>query len=270
MEIFHVNEETCSQCGACAAVCHFGIIDFQDKSYPKPLPIADQACSKCGACVVVCPTESFIHRDISYDDCPPINESLKVSYDQCAQLLKARRSTRSFKDKPVPRDIILQAIDAARYSPTGINAQYVRWLVIDDKDKVESFRKSGAEFVVQLMKNSFLSYLMPVFEKRKEAGIDDFLHGAPVIVSAYAEKDNPSHVIPCSIALAYFDLAAISLGLGCCWDGFFEAASNYFPPIKDAIALPEGYKIYGSMAVGYPKYSYHRIPKRNPARITWQ
>ena len=114
------------------------------------------------------------------------------------------------------------------------------------------------------------SKLADIFEKRMKDGADIFLRGAPVIVSAFAEKDNPISAYDCSISLAYFDLAAISLGLGCCWDGFFVGAANTFPPIKDAIALPEEYQIFGSMVVGYPKYKHYRIPMRNQARITWR
>ncbi len=271
MEIFKVNEETCKQCGACAAVCHLGLIDFQEKSYPKPFSVTDQMCSKCAACMIVCPTESFIHRDITYEQCPPIKPALKVSFNRCAQLLKSRRSIRSFKDTPVPREDIARAIDAARYSPTGNNVQDVEWLVIDDKELVQRFRKIGDDWMIGVLKNvPMYAPMVDIWVKRKEAGIDDFLRGAPVIVSAYAKKDGPSPQPDCTIALAYFDLAAISLGLGCLIDGFFNYAAISFPPIKDAIALPEGYQIYGSLAVGYPKYKYQRIPVRNHARITWR
>ena len=38
MDIFSINKDTCNQCGACAAVCHLGLIDFQKKSYPDLPP----------------------------------------------------------------------------------------------------------------------------------------------------------------------------------------------------------------------------------------
>jgi len=271
MDIFTADEETCTKCGACAEVCHLGIIDFQENSFPKPFPdVSEQLCSKCSACLIVCPNESFIHRDVSYDECPKIDATLKINYDQCAQLLKTRRSIRIFKDTPVPRDVILQAIEAARFSPTANNIQNVQWLIIDDKDMVNDFRKVGNAWMTSTIKSGGYAALGDIIEKREEAGIDNFLRGAPVIVSVFAEKNNPGNASICPLSLAYFDLAAISLGLGCCWDGFFTGAANNFPPIKDAIALPEEYQIFGSMAVGYPKYKHHRIPMRNQARITWR
>jgi nitroreductase/NAD-dependent dihydropyrimidine dehydrogenase PreA subunit len=274
MDIFNVDENKCTQCGACAAVCAWGLIDFKKNSYPRPFPLAEQSCRRCAACMIVCPTESIIHRDISYDECPSIDKRIKVSYDVCAQLIKARRSIRTFKDKPVPRELITRAIDAARYSPTTDNMQNVQWLVIDEKDKVRHLREVGGKWLVGAIKD-FPTYapLVDIWEKRREAGIDILLFGAQTIISVYAVagKDwDIANYIVCSSALAYFNLAAISLGLGCCWSGFFAAATMFSPPIKEAIALPEGCQIYGSLLVGYPKYKYNRIPRRNPARIAWR
>jgi hypothetical protein len=37
-----------------------------------------------------------------------------------------------------------------------------------------------------------------------------------------------------------------------------------------ALALPKGFKIYGALMVGYPKYKYQRIPARKAARIIYR
>ncbi|HEY94757.1 MAG TPA: 4Fe-4S dicluster domain-containing protein [Dehalococcoidia bacterium] len=277
MDVFTVNEETCTKCGVCADVCHLGIIDFQKNSFPKPFPeISNQMCSKCSACLIVCPNESFIHRDVSYEECPKIDSTLNINYEQCTQLLKTRRSVRTFKDTPVPRDVVLQAIEAARFSPTGNNVQNIQWLIIDDRDMVENLRKAGNEWLIIGLKSTQNLYtpLVDIWEKQIKDGDDIFLRGAPAIVSTYIEQDNSigasMGAYVCSISLAYFNLAAISLGLECCWEGFFSVAADTYPPIKDAISLPEEYKIIGSMVVGYPKYKYKRIPMRNQAQINWR
>jgi nitroreductase/NAD-dependent dihydropyrimidine dehydrogenase PreA subunit len=271
MAIFTINEATCSKCGACVEVCHIGIIDFPKGGYPKPFATAEELCSKCGACLVVCPSTSLIHRDIPLDSCSPADPSLKVSFEQSAHLIKSRRSIRNFKDKPVSRENISRIIDAARYAPTGMNSQPVKWLVIDDKDDMQDFRKAGADFMIAAVKNSpRLAPLASLTVQRKEDGIDDFLHGAPAVVATYGPKELPGPRLSSIIALAYVDLAAIGLGLGCCWDGFFTVAANSYPPVKNRITLPEGNEIYGSLAIGYPKYKYHSVPMRNPANVTWK
>jgi len=103
-----------------------------------------------------------------------------------------------------------------------------------------------------------------------DKGKDIFLQGAPAVVVAYGEKNNPMCATDCAIALSYFDLAAKSAGLGCCWAGFFYMAAGSYPPMAEAVALPEGFAPYGALMVGYPKYKYTRIPARKPARIIYR
>jgi nitroreductase/NAD-dependent dihydropyrimidine dehydrogenase PreA subunit len=271
MDIFTIKQDTCNQCGICADVCHLGIIDFQEENYPKPFPeVTEKMCSKCGACLVFCPTDSFIHRDIPLEHCPPIDDSLLINYNQSTQLIKARRSIRDYKDTPVPRKDIEQIIDSARYAPTGGNLQNVQWLVFDNREVVEQFRTAGSEFLKQLTAIPGFAPLKDIWDKRRESGIDDLMHGAPVIVATYSQKDIMGAEANALIALAYFDVVATTMGLGCCWDGFFTAAANNFPSIKEVIALPEDHVIHEALAVGYPKYKRYRIPQRNPAQITWQ
>ncbi len=273
MDTFIINEETCTKCGACAEVCYVGIIGFPKKSYPKPFSWTDKMCSRCGACVIVCPSDSLILSDVPLEEYNPIDESLKIDFDQCAQFLKTRRSVRAFRNKPVPREDIEKIINVARYSPTGSNTQNVQWLVFDDKDEMNHLREIGNEWLTGFLKTSpAYAQLMDdktvaKREKRKEAGIDDFLRGAPVLVCAISDKDLTA--TDCNIALAYLDIAATSMGLGCCWIGLFTRAATIHPPMMEAIAVPKGKQIYGSMVLGYPKYKYHRIPTRKPSRITW-
>ena len=74
----------------------------------------------------------------------------------------------------------------------------------------------------------------------------------------------------CTIALMYLELVATSLGLGCCWAGYFNAAANTFPPMLEALPLPSGHQSFGAMMVGYPKIKYHRVPVRKSPPILWR
>jgi len=103
-----------------------------------------------------------------------------------------------------------------------------------------------------------------------ELGINIFLRDAPAVVVAFAEKNNPIAPTDCVIALSYFDLAARAAGLGCCWNGYFYVSAQSFPPMVKAIDLPEGFAPYGALMVGYPRYRYHRIPARRPARVIYR
>ncbi|NIV29839.1 MAG: nitroreductase, partial [Anaerolineae bacterium] len=35
------------------------------------------------------------------------------------------------------------------------------------------------------------------------------------------------------------------------------------------VGLPETHKIYGALAMGYPRLKFKNWPERNPASVTW-
>jgi nitroreductase len=271
MALLKINKKTCNQCGTCAAICSPGIIYSRRNSCPRSLPHSDETCLRCGHCIAMCPSGSLKHDELPMEQCPHIDRDLDISFEQCAQLIKSRRSVREFKDKKVPVEEIKRIIDVARYAPTAGNNQGVQWLVINDAAGIKNLSGIGTEWLRWAIKNdpASASKLERVLQ-RQEGGVDAFLCGAPAIVVAFAEKNNPLTTIDCSIALAYFDLAAFRAGLGCCWAGFFMAACATFPPMVAALALPEGCAPYGGLMVGYPSYKYLRIPPRKTARIIYR
>jgi nitroreductase/Pyruvate/2-oxoacid:ferredoxin oxidoreductase delta subunit len=271
MALLEINKETCTKCGACAATCAAGIIYFREGSYPRLLPGADEICLRCGHCMAICHTASIIHREIPEEQCPPIKKTLSISFENCAQLIKSRRSIREFKEKAVPREEIERIIEVARYAPTGHNNQEVQWLVINDPDKMRQLSAIGADWMRRTAKNApGMREMIMRMNKQLDAGHDFFLRNAPALVTAFAEKNNPIAATDCAIALGYFDLAAVTAGLGCCWAGLFYFAASSFKAMVEAIALPKGYAPYGALMVGYPKYIYTRIPARRPARIIYR
>jgi nitroreductase len=100
--------------------------------------------------------------------------------------------------------------------------------------------------------------------------MDIIFRNAPVVIVAHAAKDDRTAPTSSTIALSYLELAATSAGLGCCWAGYFNAAATTFPPMMEALPLPEGHQCFGAMMVGYPKFEYQRLPLRKPPEITWR
>jgi nitroreductase/NAD-dependent dihydropyrimidine dehydrogenase PreA subunit len=273
MTLFMVNPETCNRDGICAAVCPIGIIDWRAGELPTPSPDAEKSCIRCGHCVAVCPTGSLDHRDMPVSSCPPVRPELRLEAEQCEHFLRARRSIRVYREKPVEQEKLARLIDIARYAPSGINSQGARWLVLANRE--ELYRLSG--IVIDWM--HWLQANMPEMAQtlhvgrtieRWNAGQDVILRGAPALIVAHAEKDNRMAPSTCTIALTTLELAATSLGLGGCWAGYFNAAANVFPPMMAALRLPEGHQCYGAMMIGYPKFAYHRLPTRKTPVIDWR
>jgi nitroreductase/Pyruvate/2-oxoacid:ferredoxin oxidoreductase delta subunit len=266
MTLLTVNKETCTKCGLCAVPCR--LIYFKEGSYPRQLPGTDEFCMRCGHCVGLCPTGALKHKQMP--ETPQIEKSLEISFKQASQLIKSRRSIREFQDKDVPKEEIERVIDVARYAPTGHNNQEVQWLVINDREKMRQISAIGADWLRDVMKNPQFAAMFQGIIQLLDSGVDAFIWNAPAIVIAFAEKNSPMAATDCAIALGYFDLAAKTTGLGCCWGGFLYMSAGSYPAMIKAIGLPEGFTPYGALMVGYPIYKYSRIPARKPARIIYR
>ena len=273
MNLFEVNEQTCAQDGICAQVCPVGLIEFEKGTYPRPTADADEVCIRCGHCVTVCPTGSLQHKDISVEQCPPIKNELQISAEACEQFLRSRRSIRVYKNRSVPREDLQRLIELARYAPSGHNSQGAQWLVLGNREELHRL----AGIVVDWMR--WVIAKMPEFAALMHLertvqhwgkGKDVILRNAPTVIIAHAAKEDRMAPATCTIALSYLELAATRLGLGTCWAGYFNAAATTFPPMMEALALPEGHQAFGSMMVGFPAFTYQRLPQRKMPDITWR
>jgi nitroreductase/NAD-dependent dihydropyrimidine dehydrogenase PreA subunit len=273
MNLFEIDIQTCTRDVICAAVCPSGIIEIQKDGYPVPAAGAKDICIRCGHCVTACPTASLSHSKMPMEKCPPIQKELNLSIAQCEQFIRARRSIRAYKKQSVPRDELLKLIDLARYAPTGHNAQGVQWLVLGNRENLKylaGITVDWMRWMMDKMPEVGASLHMDRAIGRWEAGKDIILKNAPVVMVAHGAKDDFMAPTASTIALSYLELAATSMGLGCCWAGYFNTAATTFPPMMEALSLPENHQCLGAMMVGYPKFKYHRLPLRNAPAITWR
>jgi nitroreductase len=173
----------------------------------------------------------------------------------------------------VSRDILLKLIETARYAPTGHNSQSVHWLVIEDPTELRRLGGLVADWIRSLLvkRAEFaLSMHMDRVVDSWDKGIDRILRSAPHLIVAHGLSTMPISQSSCIIALTYLELAAPSLGLGACWAGYFTTAANFYPPLREALALPKDHLPYGAAMIGYPMYRYQRMPPRNKPEISWR
>lgn len=273
MELFQIDRKSCNKDGICAAVCPAQIIRFQKGRFPSLVPGGQVACLQCGHCVAVCPTGSLDHEAMTADACPQVQPDLHLSAEQTEHFLRSRRSIRTYKKKAVDKALIERLIHIARYAPTGRNTQGVRWLVLGQSDEIRRMADLVAHWMrwnidhdPETAASMHLGKALAAYQK----GADIIFRGAPAIIIAHGEKEDPRALTSCTIALTYLELAAVGLGLGGCWAGYFMKAAGEYPPLLKALALPEGHLCLGAMMVGFPKFKYHRLPLRNEPGITWK
>ena len=268
------DERKCRRDGICVAVCPMGIIELkEEKAVPTPVDGADELCINCGHCVAVCPYGAMSLTTMDPDDCPPVQKEWLLSPEQTEHFLRSRRSIRVYRDEPVEKRDLAKLIDIARYAPSGHNLQPVKWLVVQAPGDVRKLAGHTADWMKCVLKEKpdlgaamGLSRIVGEWE----SGRDRICRGAPHLVVAYGATGDAIASSSALLALAYLELAAPSLGLGACWAGYLNLAAGQWPPLQEAIALPEGNSPHGSMLVGRPKYRYKRLPLRNEPAIIWK
>lgn len=274
MSLIEVDISKCRRDRICGLECPGKLIVFPEKdSYPEVVENADQYCIHCEHCVAVCPHEALTLQGIGPEQLEAAADEQCPTQSQVRQFLISRRSARTFKKEPVSRQQIEELIDIARYAPTGSNKQQVYWLVIDGRDQLQHIASLVIDWMRMLLQHSPDEELNRRYGRLVEAwdqGVDRITRQAPHLIIAHAPADVFGAGTDCVIGLTYLELAAYSMGLGACWAGYVNAAANYYPPLQEVLQLPEGHLPYGAMMLGYPVYKYPRIPRRQPARITWR
>ncbi len=274
MALFTVDPKKCKRDGLCVAECPGLLIEIKgEDGFPTPIAEAENLCINCGHCVSICPQGALSLKTMAPKDCLPMRKELNLSPEQAEQFLRSRRSIRSYKKKQVPRDLLTRVIEIARFAPTGGNTQPVHWLIIEDTKEVKRLTGLVADWQRTLLQEGtdyLLRMRMERIVKAWDKGIDRICRDAPHLIVAHGLATLPATQSSCIIALTYLELAAISLGLGTCWAGYFNTAANSYPPLLTALALPQDHLPYGAMMIGYPKYNYQRLPLRNEPRITWR
>lgn len=270
----HIDEDKCLHDGLCAAVCPIGIIAPGDREKPpQPTPEMLPWCIGCGHCVAVCPSEALVHSSMAAGDCTALSTEHLPDADQVAALMHTRRSMRRFKPEPPDRTTIARAIAMAAYAPSGHNGQPLNWIVCDRREDVRRI----AEMTVDAMRiglekeeNPARQMLLAGVVAAWDQGRDVVLHEAPCLVVAHCKPRVGTEATDTALALGYMDLAAVSLGLGCCWAGLFMTAATKYPPLMEWLDLPEGHRIYGALMVGQPRFNYKRAPLRRKPSIAWR
>lgn len=268
--IIKVDESLCITCGSCVRACPGGLIEKKD--YPVPIANSWDQCIDCGHCVAICPTGAMHQRSMSPEDCEPIDIHLIPKWDRVRQYLISRRSVRTYIRKPIEKEKVLQLLDIARYAPNGANRQLIRWMVINDQERVNKVSKMTIDWMKAVKEKNPALYQeanMELFVHSWDGGVDRIARGAPCIIMAYAPKDERTAPPAAMIAIAHIQLAAPGLGLGSTFTGSINTAAQGYPPLMEVLGLPEGFIQFGTFVIGYPAEKYQRIPVRKPVDVTW-
>lgn len=147
--------------------------------------------------------------------------------------IQTRRSIRKFKDVPVPRDQLMQVLEAGRIAPSAGNRQPWKFVVVTDPVTRQK--------------------LVPTCRNQAFVG-----QAGAVIVACAPDQSLRWHMVDVAIAVDHMTLAAHELGLGTCWIGAFEPEQ-----VKEVLGIPEEVKVVCILPLGVP--DMEGVPKPRKA-----
>lgn len=265
MGLITVNEEKCIKCGFCVEECPTSVLKMEPTG---PVEVKGGSCIACGHCVAVCPKDAMDNEKSPLAAQSEIGEMTKLSKEEAKSFLRSRRSIRSYQNKPVEREKLLQLVEVAHFAPTASNSQGISYLIIDDKKTIEAVVE---ECIIWAENHQTWSkYLAGMIKEYRENKVDRILRNAPSIIISLADKDFYNGRENSIFSLTYLELYAPSLGLGSCWAGVFElCARSEDSPMNKLLHIPEEKKITGCVMVGYPKHKFKRFTERLPLSVSF-
>lgn len=189
--------------------------------------------------------------------------------DDFIELAKKQRSYRHFKPNPVPKEHIEKILEAARWAPSGANAQPWEFVVVEDVDTKKR--------LVECFKGMFelIREHDPIF-KPIGAPAQASMHTAPVNIVVLNDKrtleappDLPGvreevRAHDMGIAIQHINLAAVTLGLGTCWVTVItKEISNR---IREVLGVPEAFEVDHIIPLGYPDETKEDMSNSERAR----
>jgi len=144
------------------------------------------------------------------------------------ELIRYRKSVRSWADKAVSQETVEKIIDAARFAPSAKNLQ--DWKVIAVRDP------------------GLRSKMAAIARGQR------FVGKAPVILVICGDSstgvmscDMPRWVVDATILIDHIALVASAEGLGSCWIGSFDQEA-----CRKLLRIPDGWEVVELLPLGYP------------------
>jgi nitroreductase/NAD-dependent dihydropyrimidine dehydrogenase PreA subunit len=283
-----IDHKKCDREGLCVRVCAEGIFERKDKG-AVPDIVHPEKCSFCGQCIAVCPSDAITHSGFEMTNFPPITPDMAVEPDRLMGFLRSRRSVRNYNRKrTVRRDVIGKILEAARYAPTGSNAQSLQYIVVNSREMMDKL----ASLCVDLLRQKVLLFQdeasfskldprvairiradLPFYESliaEYEAGKDPFFYQAPILIVIHADLTITSTPLEDATLAAYqMMLIAQSLGLGTCIVGNLYEFGNESQDIRDMLAIPPKNDILMSLILGYPAVRFRKLVDRKQPNVRW-
>lgn len=176
--------------------------------------------------------------------------------------IRRRRSTRAFLPGQIGPEELAAIVEAGRYAPNG-GGEAWHFTVIQNPEVLERLNR--------LAKQHAATCGLPWLE---ELGNSDGFHStyhAPTVVLVSGDPRGYCAESDTAGATQTLLLAAESLGIASCWGYFVTQAflTAEGEALRAALQIPEGYRVYTSVLLGYRAGEPAEAPARKPGTVTY-
>ncbi|MDY3286884.1 MAG: nitroreductase family protein [Eubacteriales bacterium] len=157
--------------------------------------------------------------------------------------MQNRRTVRKFTQTPVPRELLLRCVEAARVAPSAANLQPLQYKIVSGE----------ADCAALFPHLAWAGYLRP--NGTPQSGERPTAY---IVVVQNTERRPSAAEFDAGAAIMSMLLCADEEGLGCCWIASVD---------RDAVAalygLPETQKVLAVVALGYPAQQAKSVPMQS-------
>ena len=133
----------------------------------------------------------------------------------------SRIEVREYSSESVPDDVKLKILEAARMSPTGLNLQHWRFILVEDKNNIKKLAELSTT--------------------------GKWVAGADFAIIVLTDPKYPFHLVDAGRAIQNMQLTAWSMGVGSCiYTGVRERE------MKKEYGIPENLTVAAVIGFGYP------------------
>lgn len=174
--------------------------------------------------------------------------------NKVTEVIKARRSIRSYKPEQISSEELECIIEAGRFAPSGGNNQTTHMIVIQDQSILAELKQlTTEEFAkMEIKEDTYSSIKSSITQSR--TGKYDFTKNAPTLIVVANKRGYGNAMADCACVLENMMIAATSINIGSCWVNQLrwladnEIVKEY---VKNKLNIREEEIICGGLILGY-------------------
>ena len=180
-----------------------------------------------------------------------------------SELLTRRRSVRDYQDKPVSEKIIHEVIQDSIKAPNAGNMQLWRFVIVNNRQWMTKISDACKKAILSdIAENPNSGY--KVYETTVNNPDYNVFYNAPALVYIIGSAKARTLPVDTGLLAAYFMLSATTRGLGTCF--IAQGGELKDPEMLAELGIPEKYRIYAPIILGYPK-AVPPMPDRKEPKI---